>query len=259
MLFAGHVVNGENDSVDRPYRMDYHKVGPPTEKHQAGLIRLLTPQFGEPTFVCVMTSIAMQDVTLAVLAGGEGRRMGMPKQHLHINDQPVLSYLHDRFSWPGPTLVVTAPGREHPPGSSNFDAQAVDEIPNEGPLRGVLTALKNARTRWVVTVTVDMPKLETDQLGWLVARLQARQDLKGLMLQRIINGNPQIEPFPLACSVDAIEIIADRLSQGKRSVHSLSTTAGFAVEPAPLGWPVDCWTNLNEPKDFQAFMQSIRD
>src|ERR1700721_4778762 len=88
----------------------------------------------------------MAAVTLAVLAGGEGRRMGLPKQNLEINGRPILEFLLNQFAWPGPTLLVTAPSRRHPPGAHLFYAEAVDAIENQGPLRGVLTALENAST-----------------------------------------------------------------------------------------------------------------
>ena len=52
---------------------------------------------------------ALRDVTLAVLAGGKGERMGMAKDALEIDGRPILRHLLDRARWPGPTLLVTAP------------------------------------------------------------------------------------------------------------------------------------------------------
>ena len=51
------------------------------------------------------------DTTLAILAGGEGSRMGMPKAHLTLAGVPILDYLLDHFGWPGRTMLITAPGR----------------------------------------------------------------------------------------------------------------------------------------------------
>ena len=63
----------------------------------------------------------MTQTTLAILAGGEGSRMGQPKAELRIGARPILSYLLDRFLWAGPTILVTAPGRKRPPGATGFD------------------------------------------------------------------------------------------------------------------------------------------
>src|SRR5436190_1357328 len=95
--------------------------------------------------------------TLAVLAGGAGSRMGRPKGMLEINGRPILAYLLDRIDWPGPTMLVTAPGRENPPGAERFDSEVSDDVEGEGPLRGVYTAITHATTPVVVVIGVDMP------------------------------------------------------------------------------------------------------
>src|SRR5688572_7399 len=111
-----------------------------------------------------------RDLTLAVLAGGEGSRMSRAKSLLHVNDRPILEHLLERFAWPGPTLLVTAPGRERPPGVGRFTREFADPIAGQGPLRGILTALENAMTSRVAFAAVDMPLVERHHLDDLVAR-----------------------------------------------------------------------------------------
>src|SRR3954467_7419583 len=104
-----------------------------------------------------------RDVALAVLAGGAGSRMGGPKAWLEVGGRPILEHLLDRFAWPGPTLLVTAPGLERPPGHERFTIEATDSVPGGGPLQGILTALRALRaplpSRSVVVTTVDMPRV----------------------------------------------------------------------------------------------------
>src|SRR5688572_6459509 len=99
---------------------------------------------------------AVEDITLAVLAGGAGSRMGRPKGTLEINGRPILAHLLDRIAWPGPTMLVTAPGRENPPGAQRFDFEVSDAVADDGPLRGVHTALRHVRTEMLVVIAVDM-------------------------------------------------------------------------------------------------------
>src|SRR5437016_62554 len=132
----------------------------------------------------------MTPTTLAILAGGEGSRMGKPKGELLVGEQSILRYLFGRFAWDGPTLLVTAPGREHPPGWEMFTAEAIDPVANLGPLRGMLTALEHATTPQVLLTTIDMPGLSAVQFGWLVERLADHPDALGLMTRRF----EQIEP-----------------------------------------------------------------
>jgi molybdenum cofactor guanylyltransferase len=196
------------------------------------------------------------DVTLAVLAGGAGVRMGRPKAGLMIGDVPILRFLLDRLAWPGPTLLVTAPGRERPPGSERFDREVGDAIAGEGPLRGVLSALDHIETEAAIVVTVDMPGVTYEQLQWLEMQLTAESP--GVMLRRGAGGRELIEPFPLVVRAAAAPVIRERLALGERSVHRLADVAGFNVLPAPDTWPASTWVNLNEPADYEAFVASLK-
>src|SRR5688572_29494375 len=95
--------------------------------------------------------------TLAILAGGAGSRMGRAKSLLTVHGRPVLEYLHRQFAWPGPTLLVTTPGRERPPGHELFSREVTDPVADLGPLRGLLTALEQCTTPLLIVSTVDMP------------------------------------------------------------------------------------------------------
>jgi molybdenum cofactor guanylyltransferase len=196
-------------------------------------------------------------ITLAVLAGGEGRRMGKPKAELRIDGMPILQYLLQSLQWPGPTLLVTAPGREHPPGSKAFDGEAVD-AEAQGPLRGIVTAVQHADTELVAILTVDMPAIAREQLRWLIDQLVNQPASLGLILRRIDNGESRIEPFPFVCAKRALNLIAAHLNAGHRAVHSLLELPHFAAIPAPADWPARTWINLNTPLDFERFVAGDR-
>ena len=194
----------------------------------------------------------MSDVTLAILAGGEGTRMGMPKSELRVGDEPILAYLLRRIAWDGPTMLVTAPGREHPPGFDQFDREVVDPVAGQGPLRGVLTALENAGTLIVAVTTVDMPNVRSADLRWFVARLNDAPNAMGLMLRR----GAEIEPFPGAFWTAAASAIWAQLDANRLSVRALADQPGFGTLPAPLDWDErEVWTNLNRPEDLAAFLK----
>src|SRR5262249_18304154 len=129
-----------------------------------------------------MPDHSASNVTLAVLAGGAGAGMGRGKGGLMIGEMPILQFLVDRLAWPGETLLVTAAGRERPPGSERFEREVTDAVAGEGPLRGVLTALDHIETEAAIVVTVDMPNVTREQLRWLQTQLTAES--LGVMLQR---------------------------------------------------------------------------
>lgn len=197
----------------------------------------------------------LSQVTLAVLAGGAGSRMGRPKSLLTVGNRPILAYLLERLDWPGPTMLVTSPGRDRPPGAERFDSEVRDEVEDEGPLRGVYTALTHATTRVVTFIGVDMPMVERADLAWFVAELAARRTAAGLMGTR---AGGAVEPLP--CSMRpalALGIVSDHLASGRRSLHGLAKGGDVQlVDAGPL--PQRVWTNVNTPEEWERFERELR-
>lgn len=191
--------------------------------------------------------------TLTVLAGGEGKRMGAAKAALALHGRPILKRLLDRLDWPGPTLLVTAPGREHPPGWRRFNNEAADAVAGEGPLRGILTALENATTDEVVVVPVDMPNVTPAPLAWLAARLRDHPAAAGVMVR--LPGRPgRIEPLPAALRAPiAGMLVRAHLDKRQFALHRLVERSEFVVLPSPFDWPDDFWVNLNTPSELAAY------
>lgn len=175
--------------------------------------------------------------------------MGVPKARLQLAGRPILGWLLERMQWPGPTMLVTAPAVVHPPGYELFDREVVDPTDGLGPLRGMLTALKQLPTPMAVIVTVDMPGVVPSMLSWLVESLAAKPHCDGVMC-RVKTG---VEPFPSAFRAAAAEIIATRLDAGRRSVQDLCSDNAFSALETPTDWPAEAWINLNTRADLAAF------
>lgn len=196
-----------------------------------------------------------QNIALAVLAGGRSSRMGFPKAAIEVAHRPILREILDRFRWSGPTLLITAPGREHPPGCENFDAEYVDPLPDQGPLRGILTALENAPADDVLVLPVDMPCIIPAQLQRLIDAIQSDHAALGVMMRRA-EEDSRIEPFPSIYRRGAATVIADLLSRGEGAVHGLlKSGARFIAIPGLPEWDERIWTNLNRPSDLAAFLE----
>lgn len=174
--------------------------------------------------------------------------MGFPKGELRLRGRPVLPVLLEQFSWPGPTLLVTAPRREHPTGWERFTREVVDSLPGQGPLRGVLTALENAPTAVVVVTAVDMPRVAHEHLAWVAQTLADHpQALGGMPCRR-----GQVQPFPSAFRVGAAPLLSRLLEMNRRSLYRLTEDPAFVAVDAPSEWGDAVWTNLNSPADVEA-------
>jgi molybdopterin-guanine dinucleotide biosynthesis protein A len=189
----------------------------------------------------------LRDVTLTFLAGGEGSRMGKPKGFLQVAGQPILTYLLNQFAWPGPTLLVTSPGREKPDGSERFGREVIDPMAGEGPLRGMLTALDACQTPLLFLATVDMPNVKAVQANRMIERLSSES--LGVMCRH----NGRLEPFPLLLRMSIAPQIHARFAAGERSVQKLADL----LEVLDPNWPPNIWTNLNHPDEFAAWAATV--
>ena len=178
--------------------------------------------------------------------------MGLPKGELRLEGRPVLPLLLQRFDWPGPTLLVTAPGREHPTGWENFTLEVTDPSTGEGPLRGVLTAIERSPTPVVVITAVDMPCVQSRHLHWLITQLSCRPDAIAMMPKQRGNDGGRAQPFPSAFRTDAAPLVRRLLAAKRRSLHGLLDDPSVVAIEAPADWGDEVWTNLNTPADVHA-------
>jgi molybdopterin-guanine dinucleotide biosynthesis protein A len=194
----------------------------------------------------------LKTITLAILAGGEGSRMGIPKGMLQIRGRPILTHILASSRWPGPTLLVTSPGRESPPGAKDFDAEVVDPAPGLGPMRGVLTALQKSKTEAIVISAVDMPAMNGEVLRWIAQELRRRPTARAILVERLVDAKIELEPLPCGFRRSARDLLTQRIATGKRSLCGLAGCDGIETARAPQLW-TGLWENLNYPADLSRF------
>ncbi|WP_395346151.1 molybdenum cofactor guanylyltransferase MobA [Variovorax sp. UC122_21] len=110
-----------------------------------------------------MNSIAREDITGLVLAGGRGSRMGGVDKGLQDHRGIPLALHALRRLQPQVGTAMLSANRNLP----DYEAMGVpvwsDSIEGyAGPLAGLLTGLEHARTDWLVTVPCDTPDFPPD-------------------------------------------------------------------------------------------------
>jgi molybdopterin-guanine dinucleotide biosynthesis protein A len=105
-------------------------------------------------------------VSIALLAGGQSRRMGRDKALLDFLGEPLLARVIRRVRPLTDDLFIVATDR---PEYTRFGIPVVpDAVPGCGPLGGIYTALSVARNDACVVLSCDLPFVNPQLLGALL-------------------------------------------------------------------------------------------
>jgi molybdenum cofactor guanylyltransferase len=178
-----------------------------------------------------------------VLVGGRSSRMGRDKALLSWNGCPLAKWVAIAAAQSaGTATLIGAPERY-----SDLGFPVIPDLfPGEGPLGGILTALRHSTAEWNLIVACDMPAIDATLLAHLLDA--ARQSGDDALLPVTAEGRPQ----PL-CAVYRRTCLAPfemAFSEGTRKV----TTALAAVRCARLPMEeVSQFQNVNTPEDWAAY------
>lgn len=107
-------------------------------------------------------------LSVAILAGGQSRRMGRDKALLDVGGQPLLQHVLDRAGSLSDDVLVVATDR---PEYARFDVRIVaDRFPQTGALGGIYTAIAEAAHPHCLVLACDMPFLNTELLKYMAAQ-----------------------------------------------------------------------------------------
>lgn len=179
---------------------------------------------------------------VAVLAGGEGRRMGGGKPLRSFAGERLIDRaLRHARSWT--TTVVVAV--RHPAQIGPTDARIIRDADAPGPVGGVLAALEFAHTAGferLLAIPADMPFLPPDLPGRLVEAI-------GDHACALASSCGQLHPV---CGLWRSDVLAEAKAYagaGRRSLKGLAEAVGFVAVEWPAG-PRDPFFNVNSSEDL---------
>ncbi|MEA2256029.1 MAG: molybdenum cofactor guanylyltransferase [Solirubrobacteraceae bacterium] len=175
----------------------------------------------------------------AVLAGGEGRRIGGDKAIVELDGRPLLQYpVSAMRAAVGEVAVVAKRATALPHLEDDVPIWLEDDEPQH-PLTGIVRALHGAEPRAVIVVAGDMPLL-------------TRELLEALLRERA-RGAAAVVPFaagrlqPLCARYEPAALAALADFDPGASVSE----AVDALRPRILDWPdAEPFLNVNRPEDL---------
>jgi molybdopterin-guanine dinucleotide biosynthesis protein A len=220
---------------------------------------------------------AGRPVTVIVLAGGRGRRMNAEKARLHLPGgtllERVLGQVAPLFDEvlvsvsPGQRFKIEGAGRMKAGASKKWKADhegpawimerrkgpgprfVEDEMPNLGPMAGILSGLKAAANEVCAVVACDIPDVDAPLLRKL-ARAAAEAEIAVP-----VTPAGHFEPLSAVYTKAVIPEIEKLLRAGERSLIPLFGRC--RTEHIPLK-ETGLLRNLNTRADYEEYLQSLR-
>lgn len=176
--------------------------------------------------------------SVAILVGGDSSRMGSDKAHYDIDGttmgERVVAAAHES----GADEVLVIGGTQAK--AKKFAATwKKDAFPGEGPLGGVITALKSARNDTVVVLSCDMPFITGAVISSLVRAAQDAQASVG-----------RTDRLNWLCAAwvksECLTTLQSVWKRNERAVHRAAVLLDVAEVPVPAV----AVRNINSPADL---------
>ncbi len=187
----------------------------------------------------------MASLPVVLLTGGESRRLGRDKATLILDGQPLWQRQLNLLRALSPeTIFVSA--RERPSWCPPDVVVVLDEPPSNGPLSGLVAALKHLRTTHLFVLAVDLPDMTVDHLRSLWSSVQPG---RGIIPQQRDYYEPLCAIYPLESRDPAAQLLV----AGQFSLQLLARTlvSQGLMEPHPLkADELPFYHNANFPADL---------
>jgi molybdopterin-guanine dinucleotide biosynthesis protein A len=186
----------------------------------------------------------MNDVTGLILAGGRGERMGgADKGWVIFEDRPMIVSVIERLAPQVGALLISANRNIERYGTLatvvEDDTMTPSSEPFAGPLVGVLSGLRHARTEWVAIVPCDAPHLPLD----LVKRLTGAASIAAASAA-CARVSGRLQPVFAVVRTNCTEHLVSAVGGGERAMHRWLLSVG--VVPVDFD-EVEAFANINTP------------
>ena len=191
------------------------------------------------------TAYDIADVTAAILAGGEGARVGgQDKGLLPLAGENLIARVSSAMRAQAGALLICA--NRHEETYAAFGAVVGDALPGfRGPLAGIAAALATCTTSWLLTVPVDCPNPPLDLGSCLLASAIAA----GTSLA-VAHDGERAQPLFAIYRRELAESCSDALVRNM-PVWRWQRDAGAAV--VDFSDRAARFVNLNTPEEFHAW------
>ena len=190
-------------------------------------------------------------VTGVILAGGRATRMGgVDKGLVQIGGRPMIAWVVDTLRSQVADVLINA-NRNHD-SYRGFGCDVVDDGDSEfrGPLAGMVSGMRAARTPYIAVVPCDSPLLH----GSLVQRLHDAARASGAPIAAAHDGG-RLQPVFALLSCELLDDLAGYLDDGERKIDRWYARHGY--ESVDFSDVAESFANINAPDDKRALETAL--
>ena len=184
-----------------------------------------------------------EEVTGAILIGGQSRRLGRDKVLLYYQGKPLAVHLHGILTSLFPRVLLI--GHPRPELEDLGFTCLPDLVPGKGVLGGIYTALSAAATPHVFIAGADMPFLTPA----LISTILSHRHLADAVIPR---GPRGLEPLCAVYSKSCADVMEESLRVGTLKIMAaLENMTVLSPEVSPDNGEPDPFININYPEDVE--------
>ncbi len=192
-----------------------------------------------------------EQVTGVILAGGRATRMGgVDKGLVQIGGRPMIAWVVDTLRPQVADVLINA-NRNHD-SYRRFGCGVVDDGDSEfrGPLAGMVSGMRAARTPYIAVVPCDSPLLHDR----LVQRLYDAARASGASIAAAHDGE-RVQPVFALLACQLLDDLAGYLDDGERKIDRWYARHGY--ESVDFSDVAESFANINAPDDRRALEQAL--
>lgn len=194
-----------------------------------------------------MNQLQLKDITVVILAGGKGRRMGgRDKGLVSYKNHSLIKHVIDAISLQTDKIIINA--NRNLDEYSAFGYPVVEDTLTDfqGPLAGFLAAMSSVSTDYILTIPCDGPVITNNYLDKMMQGLnESSCDLA------VASDGSRMQPVYALIPVKLEQSLSQFLADGGRKIDSWYqqhdfTQVEFAADSV-------LFTNINTPLDLKKF------
>lgn len=199
-----------------------------------------------------MQSIQKSDITVVILAGGQGRRMGgRDKGLIEFNGKPIIELLIGKLQQQDIQIVINANRNQSVYRRYGYPVVSDELADFQGPLAGFASAMKNVKTRFILTVPCDGPLLADDFIEAFI-NVQTKSNAKIC----VADDGERLQPVYALIRTDLVQDLETFLHSGDRKIDRWYTQHNFAR--VDFSGQKNMFANINRPEDHAALLDSMK-